>query len=248
LSYKEIKELFPFLYKEGIRILILEGGEPLLWKDDNHNFNDLIKLANEYFYSVGITTNGTLPLNIPSDIIWVSIDGLKETHNKLRGKSFDKIINNIKNSTHPKIFANITINRLNVNEIEELIRFIAPLVKGITIQFFYPYPESKDLALSWSERKNILEKLIDLKKEGLPVSDSILALNSLKENDWKCESWMIANVDPDGSYTQGCYLQNRIDDDQPCKLCGFEAHTEISLAYQLNYEAILAGKKILDIF
>jgi len=59
---------------------------------------------------------------------------------------------------------------------------------------------------------------------------------------------MIANIEPDGSFSQGCYLQNRTTDDNPCKLCGFAAHTEISLAYQLHWSAIMAGKDILGIF
>lgn len=248
LTYKKIKKLFQFLHKQGIRLLIFEGGEPLLWQDKEYNFNDLVDLAQEYFFCVGVTTNGMLPLDLSTDIIWVSIDGLQQTHNKIRGKSFEQIITNIKQSSHPKIFANITINKLNVNEIDDLVKFLSPLVKGITIQFFYPYSESKNLKVSWPKRIEVLKKLISLKKDGLPVSNSISTLKALQNNDWHCESWMIANVEPNGTYTQGCYLKNRIENKNPCELCGFAAHTEISLAYQLNWEAIMVGKEILNIF
>lgn len=248
LRWVQVKEILPDLFRRGIRILILEGGEPLLWRDRDKGINDIVSEAQKYFYCVGVTTNGTLPLNVSTDIIWVSIDGLRETHDSLRGKSFKKIIENIKNSVHPKIYANITINRLNRGEIPELVRFLAPVVKGITVQFFYPYPESEDLLLTWQERVEILDELINLKKEGLPVSDSVPALEALKENKWSCEPWMIANVEPDGTYNQGCYLKNRTVDDNPCTLCGFAAHTEISMAYQLNFRAIMAGKEILGIF
>jgi hypothetical protein len=44
---------------------------------------------------VGVTTNGTLPIDIDSDIVWVSIDGLKETHNRIRGDCFDRVVENI---------------------------------------------------------------------------------------------------------------------------------------------------------
>ncbi|MHB9094356.1 MAG: radical SAM protein [Eubacteriales bacterium] len=248
LGWERVVEIMPELYKRGIRIVILEGGEPLLWKDGNHDINDIFREARKYFFCVGVTTNGTLPLDIPSDIIWVSIDGLRDTHDRLRGTSFDRIINNIQKSKHPKIFANITINRLNHNEVPEIIRFLTPLVKGITIQFFYPYPESEDLLLTWEERAKVLDILISLKKEGYPVTDSVLALETLKNNSWVCEPWMIANVEPDGTFNQGCYLKNRTVDDNPCRLCGFAAHTEISLAYQLHWSAIVAGKEILGIF
>ena len=248
LAWERVREIFPQLYERGIRIVILEGGEPLLWRDGDKTVHDLIAEARKYFFCVGVTTNGTLPLDAATDIIWVSIDGLRETHDSLRGKSFDRIISHIKESTHPKIFANITINRINRPEIPALIKFLAPLVRGITIQFFYPYPESEDLALTWEERAAVLEELIKLKKAGYPVTDSVLALKVLKDNKWRCEPWMIANVEPDGAFNQGCYLQNRTPDADPCRLCGFAAHTEISLAYQLHWEAIMAGKKILEIF
>lgn len=248
LSWDRVVDIMPQLYERGIRIVILEGGEPLLWKDGPRGINDIVAEGKKYFYCMGVTTNGTLPLDVAADIIWVSIDGLRETHDSLRGRSFDKIVDNIKKSRHPKIFANITINRRNAVEIPELVRFLSPLVQGITVQFFYPYPESEDLLLTWEGRTKVLEQLIQLKRAGCPVTDSILALKALKNNNWVCEPWMIANVEPDGSYNHGCYLKNRTSDDNPCSLCGFAAHTEISLAYQLHWSAIMAGKEILGIF
>lgn len=248
LSWGKIVLLLPEMYSKGIRILILEGGEPLLWKDESHTVGDIVREAKKYFFSVGVTTNGTLPLDVDTDIIWVSIDGLKETHDRLRGKSFERIIENIKASKHPKIIANITVNKLNQHEIIPLVKFLAPLVQGITMQFFYPYQESEDLLLSWEERAKVLDTFIDLKKAGYSISDSVAALEALKKNTWTCEGWMIANVEPDGTFDQGCYLKNRTTDENPCELCGFAAHTEISLAYQFNLQAIMAGKKILGIF
>lgn len=248
LRWEDILRLIPELYRSGVRIIILEGGEPLLWQDGGRTLKDVVREAKKYFFCVGVTTNGTLPLDTGPDITWVSIDGLRDTHDRLRGRSFDRIIENIRESAHPRVFANITLNRLNIGEITELIKFLAPLVKGITIQFFYPYPESEDLLLTWDERSAVLNELIGLKKAGYPVSDSILALETLKDNSWACEPWMIANVEPDGSFSHGCYLKNRTRDKNPCNLCGFAAHAEISLAYQLNWQAIMAGKEILGLF
>lgn len=248
LTMAQIRQIMLELYQKGIRILILEGGEPLLWKDGEYSVADLVREAKKYFWCVGATTNGTLPLDVDTDILWVSIDGLKDTHDALRGTSFDRIINHINTSQHPKIFANITINRLNVIEIPELVKFLSPRVQGITIQFFYPYPESADLSLYWEQRRWVLDKLIELKKQGYKVIDSVVALKALQENHWHCESWMIANVEPDGTYNHGCYLKNRTPEKKPCELCGFAAHTEISLAYQLHWGAIKAGKDILGIY
>jgi hypothetical protein len=55
---------------------------------------------------------------------------------------------------------------------------------------------------------------------------------------------MIANVDPDGQMTRGCYIKNR--GTISCDHCGFAAHTEISLAYNGILEAMLVGKKVFE--
>ena len=244
LTFNQVKNILSTLHQLGIRILILEGGEPLLWKDGKYTIHDVVEVAKSLFYSVGITTNGTLPLTTKTHTIWVSIDGIKETHNQIRGNCFDKIIANIKNSPHPNIFANITINRLNCQEIPELVRFLTGKIKGITIQFHYPYEKGDTLTLSFEKRREVLDNLISLKKEGYPLTDSYLCLECLKDNSWDCQDWMLANVEPDGSINLGCYVKER--GKVRCKMCGFAAHAEISLAYKWHIESILTGKKIFQ--
>lgn len=248
MNYQQVVALMDQFYQEGVRIIIFEGGEPLLWTDGERNIHDLVAAAKERFYTVGLTTNGTLPIDVQTDVVWVSVDGLRDTHDALRGKSFERIINNLRNSHHPKIFVNITINKLNCKEVPSLVEYVAPLVQGITVQFFYPYSESEDLLLSWDDRQWVLDQLIALKKQGQPISDSLVALEGLKHNSWRCEPWMLINADPNGEINRGCYLQNRMADQNPCGLCGFAAHAEISLAYQLNLGAIWAGRNILGLF
>ena len=242
LSYEQAILSLNNLYDSGARILIIEGGEPFLWKDKDYDLRDIVDYAKNIFFSVGITTNGTFPINVNSDIVWVSIDGLKKTHEKIRGKCFDKIIKNIENSPHPRIYGHITINSINWQEIPKLITFLSQVVKGITIQFHYPYNKNDALFLDFEKREQVLENLISLKKEGYPVLDSYACLNSLKRNKWKCQSWMIASIDPDGKMAQGCYIQGR--GEISCSKCGFAAHTELSLAYNGVLEAIKTGNKI----
>ena len=244
LTFNQVENTLSELHRLGARILILEGGEPFLWKDGNHAIHDVVEVAKSLFMSVGITTNGTFPLTVKVHTIWVSIDGLRETHNKMRDNSFDRAIENIQNSPHPNIYANITINRVNYLEIPELVEFLSGKVKGITIQFHYPYEEGDVLALPFEKRRKVLENLITLKKKGYPITDSYLCLESLKDNNWHCQDWMLANAEPDGSINLGCYVKGR--GDIQCKVCGFAAHTEISLAYKWHIEAILTGKKIFQ--
>jgi MoaA/NifB/PqqE/SkfB family radical SAM enzyme len=242
LTFNQVEAILSNLYRKGVRILIFEGGEPFLWRDGIYTIHDVVERARRLFYSVGMTTNGTFPLTINASTIWVSIDGLRETHNRIRDNSFDKAISNIEHSPHPNIYANVTINRINYREIPELVRFLAERVRGITIQFHYPYEESDSLTLPFEERRKVLNDLIALKKKGYPVTDSNRCLEALKDNSWHCQDWMLANVEPDGTINLGCYVKGR--GDIQCAWCGFAAHTEISLAYGWHLPAILAGRKI----
>jgi len=232
------------LFEAGARLLIFEGGEPFLWQDGNRSLNDLVLEAKKRFFSVGITTNGTLPLETPADIVWVSIDGLRETHNLNRGLTFDKVMDHIRTSTHDKILANITISRLNVDELPELVPFLSdiPQIKGITIQFYYPYNDSEDLSISQTQRVQALDQLIRQKRAGYAILDSIAVLEALKDNSWECHDWLIADAEPDGAINLGCYLKNRADID--CRQCGFAAHAELSLAFDGNLSAINTGRMV----
>jgi MoaA/NifB/PqqE/SkfB family radical SAM enzyme len=242
LTFSQIQALLLELYRQGVRILILEGGEPFLWKDGEHTIHDVVEMARSLFLSVGITTNGTFPLRTNANTIWVSIDGLRDTHNRIRDNSFDKAMEHIKSSNHPNVFANITINKMNAAEIPDLVTFLKGTVKGITIQFHYPYEKDDTLALSFAERREVLDNLIRLKNKGYPLADSCRALEALKSNSWQCQDWMLANVEPDGTINLGCYVKGR--GDIQCARCGFAAHTEISLAYGWHVPSILAGRRI----
>jgi hypothetical protein len=190
-----------------------------------------------------VTTNGTFPIEVESDVVWVSIDGLEETHDLIRGKSFASVIANIASSSHPRIYAHVTINTLNWEEIPELVAFLSHRVRGITVQFHYPYREvEEELFLPFDKRRQVLDTLIEMKRQGLPIVDSYACLRALKDNRWRCRPWMIASVDPTGEIVQGCYLKGR--GEIACEKCGFSAHTEISLAYNGVIESILVGSRV----
>jgi len=243
LSFPQAVSSLKALKEWGVRIVIIEGGEPFLWRDGSFGLDDVVGAAVELFFSVGVTTNGTFPIETKANIVWTSVDGMQETHDQIRGKSFEKIMHNIAVSSHPKIYAHITINSLNWQEIPELAEFLALKVKGITIQFHYPYDEvSDELFLPFDRRRAVLDDLIELKRKGLPLADSFACLKALRDNKWKCRPWMIASVDPNGKMTHGCYVKDR--GKISCERCGFSAHTEISLAYGGALGSILAGKRI----
>jgi len=241
-TYDQIITNLEKIWKDGVRLLIFEGGEPFLWHDQNYQLEDLVRAAKQKFFSVGITTNGTFPLETTADTVWISLDGLPATHQLNRKVSFEKIIANIAASRHPNLLANITISRLNYQDIPALIRYLKNIVKGITIQFYYPFPNSEDLWLPHQQRIEVLEQLISLKKAGYPLLDTISTLQALKHNTWRCHPWLISSLEPDGSIAYGCYLKNRAD--IACEKCGFAAHVELSKAYDWHFPAIISGHRI----
>ena len=242
-GFDELVAVLDRLYARGDRIVIFEGGEPLLWRDGAHTLHDLVRYARRRFFCVGLTTNGTLPLDVESDVVWVSFDGFKETHNRLRGRPvFDQIVENVRRSSHPRLYAHLTANAENADELPDLVRWLKDLVKGVTIQFYYPYGAEDHLFLDFERRSRLLDELITLKQKGYPILNSHPSLLALKRNTWRCVPWLVDNANPDGSIDQGCYLQGRARVD--CSRCGFSPYTEISLAYQWNLQAVQAGIRI----
>jgi Fe-coproporphyrin III synthase len=247
LKYGEVVEILQKLYRDGVKIVIFEGGEPLIWEDREakKDIHDVIKMAKELFYYTGVTTNGTIKLdNVESDIIFVSIDGLQKTHDAIRGKSFDRIIDNIEaNKNTKKIIANICISNNNWKEIPELVKFLSTITYGITIQFFYPYSNVVNQLIGQNEKEQLLNELIKLKKEGYNLLDSAACMGKMIGNTWKCYDFLVSSIEPDGTTYYGCYLKNKVDN-VSCKDCGFAVHCEISLAYSLNFDALNSARKI----
>lgn len=247
MPWDTVRSVLGRMHDDGVRILIIEGGEPLLWQDrgQGRTLHDVIALAREMFFSVGVTTNGTLPIaGLDADAVWVSFDGLRDVFTRIRGDFFDKVVQNMQTAGHRNLYANVTINRLNASQVGEIVAFLAPIVKGVTIQFHYPYGTAEDeaLFLPLDERAPVLDRLIAMKREGFPVADSEGTLVAMKDNSWRCQDWMLENADPDGTVAQGCYLRNRGTAD--CRKCGFAAHAEISRAFDLSPSAILTGMRI----
>lgn len=252
-TFDQVCQVLDSLALRGNRLIIFEGGEPLLWdgqasnkNGQRHSFQDVVEYARKRFVCVGVTTNGTMPLDVPTDILWVSIDGFAETHNRLRQAGardlFQQVIKNIRRSTHPRLFAHITANAENYTEIPELVQYLAGIVKGISLQFYYPYGADDHLFLPWEKRRELLNTMIHLRRQGLPILNSTASMRAMRDNKWRCMPWLIDCVNPDGQITQGCYLQGRAAID--CQKCGFSPYTEMSLAFQGNPLAVMAGLKI----
>ncbi len=91
LSLEQIKNVLQDLRQFKVPALILSGGEPLLHPD----IFVISKLAKTMGFYVGLSTNGTLIdeslitdiADVGYDYVGISIDGLRETHDKFRRQS-----------------------------------------------------------------------------------------------------------------------------------------------------------------
>ncbi len=90
LNTREVFDVMDDLRAFGVPVLILSGGEPLLRRD----IYDISQRAKEAGFYVGLSTNGTLinEQNIDRiaavgyDYVGISIDGVRETHDRFRQK------------------------------------------------------------------------------------------------------------------------------------------------------------------
>ena len=105
ISWPAAVRALDILRRSGTRLVVFEGGEPLLWRDGAHRLHDLVLYARQHFLRVAVTTNGTLPLDVPANTLWVSLDGLKETQDALRSNSFDRVWANLRETKDPCFFS-----------------------------------------------------------------------------------------------------------------------------------------------
>lgn len=118
-------------------LLNITGGEPLMRKD----LFEIMDYANKLGFRWGMTSNGMLindkiiekMVETNMETISISIDGLKETHEKFRKvpNSFDRIIENIKKLQKEKSIKIVQVttvaNKKNLNELEELYKLMIEL-------------------------------------------------------------------------------------------------------------------------
>lgn len=244
MKWGTVRRVLDTLKDMGTRIAVLEGGEPLLWRDGQRGVADIVNYAKGRFLRVAATTNGTLSLDLPVDLLWVSLDGLKDEHDRFRSGSFDRVWANLGKSRHPNLYVHFTMHRENWKGLEGLAVKLRemPAVKGITVQLFYPYGQGEwPLALDGEDRRAALDVLA-LKRRGFPILNSVNRLRAMIENTWKCHEDILVNADPDGTITRGCYARNR--GNVNCRQCGFTPVAEASGALDLVPGSLLAGYRI----
>ncbi len=244
-SYEKIKEELEYSYKQGSRFIDFEGGEPTLWKEGDKDLNSLIRLAKEIgFYSTTITTNAQLPFTgSEADSIWVSMDGIGEYHDKIRGKgAFDRLVKNISTANHPALSVNMVVNSVNYPSVEDAIEFAKtnPHIKSISLNFHTPYPGTEYLFLEEEKRVEVIDLILRKKKEGYPIMNSVSGLKLMKHNNFKKECWVTNFILPDGTRLTECAGKTS----GVCDRCGLSMAGEMRSVFNLKPDTIFAGLKL----
>jgi radical SAM protein with 4Fe4S-binding SPASM domain len=139
LSYQVIKDILAQLKKMGVFEIGIIGGEPLY----HPQFFEIIQLGKKMGFPIYLNTNGVYGKNILKQLarsgieaIKVSVDGLEETNDRIRGiGTFKKAVASIKylKETGNRIRINYTLTRQNECDVMKMIKLADELACSIKI-------------------------------------------------------------------------------------------------------------------
>ncbi|MBO8182841.1 MAG: radical SAM protein [Archaeoglobus sp.] len=205
LRTEEIEKLIDELAKMRVPVLLFSGGEPLLRED----IFEIASYASKKGVRCSLSTNGTLITEDVADkirkagfdYVGVSIDGLKSTNDRFRGKAgaFESAFEGLLNAKEAGLLTGIrfTVTKYNLKDVEGVLDV---LVENEIPRFclYHLVPSGRaDFAddISNAERRNLIEWLmkrsVELVDEGHDIeiltvdnpADAIFAYLKLKEED-----------------------------------------------------------------
>jgi radical SAM family uncharacterized protein len=216
LSLNAERVILRQIYNSGVGAIAFEGGEPLLRND----LPEILAYSRSLPLHTSLITNGTL-LKSSIDkiaphingVIYVSIDGLERTHDRLRGVSgcFKKAVEGITVARKKvPVTLNTTITAENICEIDDIVKLARELGVRIALSIVHEYHNVEASAPGIKETIKISEKLIQMKKDGYPIVNSINYFKVIgKQKSWKCKPWALINVGADGRLVLPCYVRNQ---------------------------------------
>lgn len=232
-------------YARGHRALYFTGGEPMIWRDGERGFAELVEVAKAIgFFDIFIFTNGTMPLSINGCSYIVTIDGPQAIHNRLRANTYDLVIENVRRAAAQRIFASITLTQANSSYLERYVKEIVALkiFRGISFNCLTGSPDLlAEQGFVGEERVKILDEIWRLKLAGYPIVLSKATYHALRNNDWKRPIREIELASPDRVFT--CCRD--IENPQVCVNCGYANCVEVSQILALKPSALLQVLKMV---
>ena len=248
-SYDDIVEVMRYSYELGSRFIDLEGGEPTLWREGERTINDLIDAALKIgFFSITVTTNAQQDFSwIRPQSIWVSMDGVREYHDRIRGEgTFARLEKHLANSGCKHICVNMVVNALNYESLDAAMEYAKnnPAIEQISINFHTPYPGTEYLMLPTEKKVEMIDKVLEYKRKGYPIMNSKSGLKLMKRN-------ALGEI----HLGQECFVTNFIYTEgsrglclgygtEQCQVCGFCMAGEMASVFSLKPDTILSGFKL----
>jgi len=234
-------------YAAGIRYAYITGGEPALRQN-------IIKMADNIFDFVVIFSNGTIKIDPAiKRSIFVSLDGPKDVHAKIRGcDAWDKIMANTKGD--PRILFTCTLSTTNDKYIDEIYQIAKRQnVCGIMYGFYTPHSENArqdPLYLYGQRRERAIQKLSRLMKSDpdyVFVTKKILQVYRDQRHAPTCSFNVkfggVVSYYPDGRTKKLCVVGETAN----CSSCGCPQPVATYCARHLDWRAIKLGEKFLRI-
>ncbi len=203
------------LARAGVSFLGFEGGEPLLRPD----LGEILREAHARFHTSLVTNGWLLERRLGEiadhlDLLFVSVDGMEETHDRLRGipRSFERAVRGMRaaRSAVPTVISH-TVTRENLHHAEQVVELAERLEVGLTVQIAYDYRAADSLSPERERLRPVIERLRDLRKSGAPLLESVDYFDAILGSwyggrPWRCKPWLTINVDPAGRVVLPCYV------------------------------------------
>lgn len=261
------------LARAGVSFLGFEGGEPLLRPD----VGEILREAHDRFHTSLVTNGWLLRQRVAEiaphlDLLFVSLDGIGETHDRLRGnpRSFDRAVDGIRASREavPTVISH-TVTRANLDDTERVVELAERLDIGVTVQIAYDYSTADALSPEHDRLRPTIERLRELRKSGAPLLESVAYFDAILgswygETPWRCKPWLTINVDPLGRIVLPCYVLQEYSGSVPvwdvdvrelwnsfdwapyesCNKCALACYLEPSLFRWTDFESL--RDRVLD--
>jgi radical SAM family uncharacterized protein len=260
------KAILRRIYDSGACGIAFEGGEPLLRND----LAEILAFSRSLPLHTSLVTNGTLLesrideiASYINGVVYVSLDGLEKTHDTIRGVSgcFRKAVRGIMASREKvSVTINTTIMAENIHEIEDLVMLAKELDIKISVAVAHEYCNAKASAPAGHEIREVAGKLVEMKKKGYPLVNSISYFKVIaKEKNWTCKPWALVNVGPEGNLVLPCYVRNEYatsvsvfetgiktaisefdwNETQNCQNCNLHCYVEPSLVLSWDFRTYM---------
>lgn len=227
------------LHDAGVRVLFLYGGEPFLWRDGELRLRDVVAEARRIGLPVvNVVTNGTYGLDLAeADLLMVSLDGTREHHDEIRGRTYDRVLASIAAASADNICLYMAINRLNLDDIEHVCGLARdlPHVRCVSFNIHTPYPGTEDLSLTDEQRRWACRRIGELIDRGYPIMNLASALPRIAERTAPLPCHQCVIVEDGQQWTCG----RCVEIPGLCAECGFFFAAELSLVFRGSPRVVL---------